>query len=92
MKSMLGSKYKITTYTDRDGWKNDNAATGSMNDASQTMLDAVNFSGDEHINVQIRERARKWVHKRYRIESNGFRSPFGLYRITYNFEINGRIK
>lgn len=92
MKAMLGSKYKITTYTDRDGWKNDNAATGSMNDASQTMLDAVNFSGDEHINVQIRERARKWVHKRYRIESNGFRSPFGLYRITYNFEINGRIK
>lgn len=92
MKAMLGSKYKITTYTDRDGWKNDNAATGSMNDASQTMLDAVNFSGDEHINVQIRERARKWVHKRYRIESNGFRSPFGLYRITYNFELNGRIK
>lgn len=92
MKAMLGSKYKITTYTDRDGWKNDNAATGSMNDASQTMLDAVNFSGDEHINVQIRERARKWVHKRYRIESNGFCSPFGLYRITYDFEINGRIK
>lgn len=92
MKAMLGSKYKITTYTDRDGWKNDNAATGSMNDASQTMLDAVNFSGDEHINVQIRERARKWVHKRYRIESDGFCSPFGLYRITYNFEINGRIK
>ena len=92
MKAMLGSKYKITTYTDRDGWKNDNAATGSMNDASQTMLDAVNFSGDEHINVQIRERARKWVHKRYRIESNGFCSPFGLYRITYNYELNGRIK
>lgn len=92
MKAMLGSKYKITTYTDRDGWKNDNAASGSMNDASQTMLDAVNFSGDEHINVQIRERARKWVHKRYRIESNGFCSPFGLYRITYDYELNGRIK
>lgn len=92
LKAMLGSKYRITTYTDRDGWKNDNAATGSMNDASQTMLDAVNFSGDEHINVQIRERSRKWVHKRYRIESEGFCSPFGLYRITYNFEINGRIK
>ncbi|MBO4284264.1 MAG: hypothetical protein J5958_06555 [Clostridia bacterium] len=92
MKALLGSRYRITTYTDQDGWSNDNAATGAINDFSNVGFEGTNYKGDEHVNVQIRERARKWVHKRYKIESNGFNSPFGLYRITYNFEVNGRIK
>jgi hypothetical protein len=92
LKAMLGSRCSVSIYTDRDGWKEDVYATGSMNDAIDADQSAANFSGDDHVITQIRERTRKWVHKRYRVESNGFRSPFGLYRITYDFEINGRVK
>lgn len=92
LKAMLGSRYSVSIYTDRDGWKEDVYATGSMNDAIDADQSAANFSGDDHVITQIRERTRKWVHKRYRIESNGFCSSFGLYRITYDVEINGRVK
>lgn len=92
MKAMLGSKYRITFYTDRDGWRDDLSATGSTPDASNVNESAFNFKGDDHVLAQVRERSRKWVHKRYRVESDGFCSPFGLYRITYNYTINGRVK
>ncbi len=40
----------------------------------------------------IKERTKKWTEKQYVISSDRHNSPFGIYELSYRYEIAGRIK
>lgn len=45
----------------------------------------------DHIAV-IPERSRGWVRKQYYFYSDGFCQPFGLYELSFNYKIAGKIR
>ena len=40
----------------------------------------------------VTEKTKKWVVKQYRMYSDKWRTPFGIYGIAYRYSIHGRIK
>lgn len=92
MKTMPGSSFIFKVYTGVDSWISLDSSPSSVPDFSLFSFGEMNFNGDLHTVVPIKERTRKWIRKMYRIESNGFASPFGINKISYRFTVAGRIK
>jgi hypothetical protein len=92
MKTIPGSAFKVSVYTERDGWISPAQSTASIPDYSETDFAAVNFSGGTHTVVTLKEHTNRWSRKMYRVYSNEFCRPFGIHRISYQFKVAGRIK
>ena len=53
---------------------------------------SLTFTNTEYTTLPIKEREKGWIEKSMSFYSNEYSSPFGIYSITYRFEIKGKIK
>ncbi len=65
--------------------------TGEL-DFADVDLGMFTFTEGMPVNVPLREKTKRWVRKQYRIYSDSFASPFGIYRISYSYRIEGKVK
>lgn len=93
LKAMFGSSVKVMARTDREEWGDIVSAQTNTKFAFDD-VDFANFtfSGTPETIVAIKDKKKKWVEKQLFFGSDGFKSPFGLYSVTYNYEIQGRVK
>jgi hypothetical protein len=92
MKTIPGSAFKVSVYTERDGWRLPAQSTAAIPDYGESDFGSVSFSGGTHTVVTLREHTNRWSRKMYRIYSDEFCRPFGIHRISYQFKVAGRIK
>ncbi len=59
---------------------------------SDVDLGSISFLGDGIVSVPLREKTKPWVRKQYRIYSDTYGKPFGIYRISYSYRPDGRQK
>ncbi len=52
----------------------------------------MSFDGSDAPTAVCFKAPKRWIEKEITLSSGGFRSPMGIYGITYRFKINGRIK
>lgn len=92
-KPMYNSRAKVQIRTDRETWSEPVSVTASKTDYGDLFLGAQSFdTNEEAASVAVKEKTKKWVKKQYRVYSDEYCSPFGIYSISYRFSIHGRIK
>jgi hypothetical protein len=50
------------------------------------------FGDGESNTAVLQERTKRWVSKQYRVYSDVYAEPFGIYRISYSYRIEGKVK
>lgn len=93
LKAMQGSDVEVKVRTDRESWEAVETS-GSNNIFSFDDMDFGNFTfdSDDETIVVVKEKKKKWVEKQFLIRSNKYNSPFGVYGLSFNYEIQGRVK
>lgn len=92
IKTMPGSAFKVSVYTERDKWMSPIQSSSAVPDFGDTDFEASTFGGDFHTTVMLREHTNGWSRKMYRVYSDEYSKPFGIHRISYQFRVAGRIK
>ena len=92
LKMMPGSRCLITASTNGRDWIEVGKASASRLDFSDIRFDNFSFAEDEDEIYVFPELSRGWVSKQYYFYSEGFCEPFGLYELSYNYNIAGRIR
>lgn len=92
IKTMPGSAFKVSVYTERDKWMSPIQSSSAVPDFGDADFEASTFGGDFHTTVMLREHTNGWSRKMYRVYSDEYSKPFGIHRISYQFRVAGRIK
>lgn len=50
------------------------------------------FGTAESNTAVLQEKTKRWVRKQYRVWSDGFIRPFGMYRLAYTWKVEGKVK
>lgn len=93
LKTMRGSSVTVKVRTDRMPW-HELATSFAGTDFSFSDMEFDNFSfvSDADTIVTIKDKEKKWVEKQFYLLSDGYCRPFGLHSLTFNYEIQGRVK
>jgi hypothetical protein len=91
LKAALGTP-TVLVKTDRHPFRPCDKLGPSAFDFSYVDFSAWDFGGDSTATLSVREKERGWSHKQYLFRSDGFRSPFGVYALTYSYYTAGRPK
>lgn len=86
------SSFKSQFRTDRDGWSEPSQVAVKNDDFSDNDLFKADFTTNSNATIAVTEKTKKWVVKQYRMYSDKWRTPFGIYGIAYRYSIHGRIK
>ena len=78
--------------TEKNGYKEISKMPDVAFNCEELDFSTLSFVNSEYITVPIREREKGWVEKSMSFYADEYSSPFGIYSITYRFEIKGRIK
>lgn len=93
LKAMFGSMVNVKVRTDREDWEDVvTSQTNTMFSFEEMNFGNFTFSSNRETIVTLKEKKKKWVEKQFLFKSDGFKAPFGLYNITFNYEIQGRVK
>ena len=82
----------VLVKTDRHPFRPCDKVGPSVFDFSYVDFSAWDFGGDSVATLSVREKERGWCYKQYLFRSDGFRSPFGVYALTYSYYTAGRPK
>lgn len=88
----LTSSFNSQFRTDRDGWSEPSQVAVKNDDFSDNDLFKADFTTNSNATIAVTEKTKKWVVKQYRMYSDKWRTPFGIYGIAYRYSIHGRIK
>ena len=88
----LTSSFSSKFRTDRDGWSEPSVVSIRNIDFSDNNLFKADFTTNSNAALAVTEKTKKWVVKQYRMYSDKWRTPFGIYGIAYRYSIHGRIK
>lgn len=88
----LTSSFSSQFRTDRDGWSEPSVVAIRNSDYSDNNLFKADFTTNSNAALAVTEKTKKWVVKQYRMYSDKWRTPFGIYGIAYRYSIHGRIK
>ena len=91
LKSSLGLP-SVMVKTDRHPFRPCDKVGASVFDFSYVDFSAWDFGGDSVASLSVREKERGWCHKQFLFRADGFRSPFGVYALTYSYYTAGRPK
>lgn len=86
------SSFNSQFRTDRDGWSEPSQVAVKNDDFSDNDLFKADFTTNSNATIAVTEKTKKWVVKQYRMYSDKWRTPFGIYGIAYRYSIHGRIK
>ena len=89
---MPGSRCRITSSINGRDWDEVGEASASRLDFSDIRFDNFSFAENEDEIYVLPELSRGWVSKQYYFYSDGFCEPFGLYELSYNYKIAGKIR
>ena len=93
LKTMPGASVSVKIRTDREPWhKVMTSFAGTAFSFSDMEFDNFSFLSEADTIVTVKDKEKKWVEKQFYIYSEGFRRPFGFYGLTYNYEVQGRVK
>ena len=93
LKAMIGSSVRVMARTDREGWDDIvSAQTNTKFSFDDMNFENFTFASTPETIVALKDKKKKWVEKQLLFVSDDFKSPFGLYNVTYNYEIQGRVK
>lgn len=93
LKTMKGASVNVRIRTDREPWHEVTTSfAGTDFDFSEMEFDNFSFHTEDDTIVTVRDKEKKWVEKQFYLFSDGWRRPFGLHSLTYNYEIQGRVK
>lgn len=95
MKLMAGGGCRFQVGIDRGGYRDMSEPCGFQGgelDFADLAYGSLAFTSGEPVSVPLREHTKRWVRKQYRIYSDAFASPFGIYRISYSYTIEGTYK
>lgn len=92
LKMMPGSHCRITSSVNGRDWDEVGEASASRLDFSDIRFDNFSFAENEDDIYVFSELSRGWVSKQYYFYSDGFCEPFGLYELSYNYKIAGKIR
>ena len=92
MKASSAGVASVSVCTDRCGTHELGEVNASVFNLSDTDFSAFSFATHEGVAVRLPEREKRWNEKQYKIYSNEFMRPFGVYEISYDYTVAGRIK
>lgn len=92
LKSPEGSRVSVFVRTDRHTFQPVEEISSTNADAGDTDFSAFSFYTDDFAAVPLREKERGWWFKQYLLKCSGFRTPFGIFSLSYAFSPSGRIK
>ena len=93
LKAMAGSRVTVKVRTDRESWEEvDTSQSNNIFSFDDLDFDNFTFNSDDDSIVVVKDKKKKWVEKQFLLCSDGYLSPFGLYGLSYNYEIQGRVK
>ena len=91
-KMIPGSRCKIKSSINGRDWKKIGEGHASRFDFGNLRFDNTSFTENEDSVYVLPEVSRGWVSKQYYFYSDGFCEPFGLYELSYNYKIVGKIR
>lgn len=91
-KMIPGSRCKIKSSINGRDWKKIGEGHASRFDFGDLRFDNTSFTENEDSVYVLPEVSRGWVSKQYYFYSDGFCEPFGLYELSYNYKIVGKIR
>ena len=92
MKASSAGVASVSVCTDRCGTHELGEVNASVFNLSDTDFSVFSFATHEGVAVRLPEREKRWNEKQYKIYSNEFMRPFGVYEISYDYTVAGRIK
>ncbi len=92
LKTPEGSRLSVFVRTDRHPFTLLEEVRATTADAGDSDFSAFDFHTDAFASFPLREKERGWCYKQYLFEGGGFRSPFGIFSLSYSFRPSGRIK
>lgn len=94
-KSMSNSSFRMMVRTDREewgAWKIIERTVASQADFTNFYFDAQSFRSRRMLIYKSREREKKWVRKQYCLQTDCFKTPFGIYNLGYGYSIYGKVR
>ena len=94
LKCRLGGAGRIRceAKTDRSAYTEYSALPNDTVDFSDFCFDTLTLSSDESVSIPIAEKEKNWIEKELSVYCDDFRSPIGIYSLTYRYSHKGRIK
>ena len=93
LKTMRGASVNVKIRTDREAWHEVMTSfAGTEFSFSDMEFDNFAFLSESDTIVTVKDKEKKWVEKQFYLFSDGWRRPFGLHSLTFNYEIQGRVK
>ncbi len=92
LRAHSGSRLHVAILTDRNGRQRTEEINAGAFDFSDTDFSALSFATHENVSIVIPEKEKRWSEKQYEIYTNDFMRPFGVYDLSYDYTVAGRIK
>ena len=92
LKTFGGGKIKIDVRTDRVGWKDVEHPQNNVFGFDDVEFDSFSFETSQRITIPLSEKEKRWTEKQYRIFSDEYKRPFGIFSMSYRYRVAGRIK
>lgn len=91
-KRMPDSTFTLAARSEREDWRDIEAFT--VTDSSFYRVDFANFSFEDRERgiFSSCEKMKRWGEKQMYFYSDGFRSPFGIYGVSYCYSFAGRLR
>jgi hypothetical protein len=78
--------------TNRKGYRELAKFSDTQLDFENLDFAAMSFFGEKRMSVPVSEKEKDWIEKQISLYSDKFRSPIGVYSISYRYRLRGRIK
>ena len=92
LKSFGRGKIKVGVHTGRSGWRGVAETDSSVFAFDDLAFDSFTFNTSKRITLPLSEKEKRWVEKQYRIFSDEYKRPFGIFELSYRYKVAGRIK
>ena len=90
--TFLGGRVHCEVGCDGRGFKRVASVDSGRADISSLSFMSSTFDSGDSVSIAMPEGERGWVEKSIALHANDFRSPIGVYSISYRYKISGRIK
>ena len=85
-------KIKCEAKTNRSGYVEYASYPNATPDFSDWSFASLTLDSDECVSLPINEKEKNWVDKEISVYCDDFRTPIGVYSISYRYTLRGKIK
>ncbi|MBP3437226.1 MAG: leucine-rich repeat domain-containing protein [Clostridia bacterium] len=92
LKLFAPTHFSVDVSTDRSPWHRVEECRTDAADLSDADFSAFSFDAGSAVTLPIREKERRWCEKQYAFFDEVFRSPFGIYGLSYSHQPAGKLQ